>query len=235
MGLPTPGPADLCTLDQARAACKLPVLANATVVAQWAARTPPVVVALGAPVPDGDSSRADDQLLADLITGISAKFKRYCSRQLISAAVTEVLDGNNRNALCVRQYPITSIASLSVNERAISAAASSISNGFIYDPIGIIYLNGYTFGRGNRNVTVTYNAGYRVAGQGITQTTEEIEALKELAMLCSREVAWKYASRDRYGYKSQQFATFNVAYITDELLPETEQALFRFKSKAPAI
>ncbi len=78
----------------------------------------------------------------------------YCNRTLTDAAYTETYDGNGCDVLYLKQYPINSVTSVTLDDDLIDAADYTVETS------GIYYEDGFTKDR--RNVVVVYNAGYVV-------------------------------------------------------------------------
>ena len=111
----------------------------------------------------------DDILLTRLITQISGNILNYLERPCITRKTySELRSGVNNQRLVLRNWPVISIASLTINGQNIPAAATPTSAGYTlatWDGTGSgipqeITLNGYRFGRGNNNIQIIYDAGY---------------------------------------------------------------------------
>lgn len=82
-----------------------------------------------------------------------AAVETYCNRTFADATYTaETYDGNGCDVLYLKQYPINSVTSITLDDETVDAADYTVED------TGIYYEDGWTAGR--RNIAVTYNAGY---------------------------------------------------------------------------
>jgi len=130
----------------------------------------------------GVQSGNDDALLTGMIAGVSQAIRNYLNRPFfLPKVVTENYDGIGGDALLLRNWPVTSVQSVSVNGQIVPPAPTPGPNvapgaGWqLEDDGGIppgamqrIFLTGYSFAKGRRNVTVTYRAGYQLIGEHAT-------------------------------------------------------------------
>lgn len=122
------------------------------------------------------ASSDDDDVLAQLVTDTSRAIASLLSRPaLLPTSVTEVLDGTGQASLMLRCWPVTAIASCTIDGNPL-AAATATGAGYMLDvadpaPPGRMQrlsLRGMRFPRGVQNVAVTYTAGYGVCGEAAT-------------------------------------------------------------------
>jgi len=132
----------------------------------------------------------DDTLLNSLIRQISAACLNYLQRPtIVKTTYTEQRNGSGNSSLTLRNWPVTSIASVTVDGVAIQAATSSGKTGYTLstwdgNSAGApqqITLNGYAFSRGLNNVVVVYDAGYSISDEahtipGISVYTVNVDA-----------------------------------------------------------
>jgi hypothetical protein len=116
----------------------------------------------------------DDALLARLVTAASSFVQNWLGRQIASQAYAETMDGNGDTAMLLRQWPVTSVASLTIDTITIPASSPAPSgNGYLLQPWdGMseagpqqLALVGYAFHRRRQNVAVAYTAGYLAQGE----------------------------------------------------------------------
>lgn len=101
----------------------------------------------------GIGTYTDDQITIAINSATDA-IKHYCNRDLISTTYTnEYYDGNGRDVLYLRNYPITAIASLTVDDIAITSAE------YLIEDQGLFRIGGW-WSSGRRNIKITYTAGY---------------------------------------------------------------------------
>ena len=168
---------------------------------------------------------ADDALFTRLVTAASSAAQLYMGRNIPSASYVEAYNGNSRQALLLRQSPIVSITSVTVDNTTIPQATAQPGAGWRFDTM-FLYLDGYgfnrsdgggtsSFNRGIQNVVVTYTAGYATVPFDIAQATIEM-------------AGYLYKSKDRIGEASKLVAGQTIAYIRD-INPNTLRTLDQYK------
>ncbi len=153
----------------------------------------------------GNTDAALAPVLTALVNNASALIERYCGRVFEQASYTETRNGNGSEAIFLRQGPIISVQSVSVDGVAVPPAPDAISYGYVFDDRQV-YLRGYarvspsapgtmigsvgSFRRGIQNVVIAYTAGYASIPLDLNQACVEL-------------VCDKYAKRKRIDEKSQ--------------------------------
>ena len=104
---------------------------------------------------------SQDTLITRLIQAASKAVGNFLNRpNLLSQTYTETYDGTDSKMLCPLNFPITSVASLSIDGNPVSQVTDFTTPGFRVTPTSLL-LNGYQrFCRGKDNVAITYTAGY---------------------------------------------------------------------------
>jgi len=120
---------------------------------------------------------SDDALLQTLVTNASAFVNNYCNRNLLSASYIEPRNGVGGDRLPFRQYPVTNVASVTIDGQTIPASASPHGFGYVFDD-DMLYLRGGLFPRGVQNVVIAYTAGFDTVPADLSQATVEIVATK---------------------------------------------------------
>lgn len=131
------------------------------------------------------STAANTELQA-LVSAASLYITSTCSvDNFNSASYTEDYSGNDSHRLYLRNWPISAVASLTVNGVAISPSTAWNQAGFVFDRTGIL-LRGATrtfpgippgrFPRGIKNITVVYTAGFETMPPDLAQAAIEIAA-----------------------------------------------------------
>ena len=145
---------------------------------------------------------SDDAVLEILIAGVSAALESWLGRTFEATAYSETRNGTGKTEIMVKQYPIISVASVTVNGNAIAARTSPCGSGWVNDD-DTIYLSGSCFHRGIQNIVLSYSAGYATIPDDLAQATTEF-------------VAFLYRERDRIGLSSKsQGAGETTAYLKD--------------------
>jgi hypothetical protein len=121
----------------------------------------------------------DDGLLGALITQISRTILTLLDRASILPTLhEETRDGGNEVALVLRQWPVTSIVSLSINGTMIAPASPLVPGGartpgYVLEPASYappgrmqrLALRGKLFLGGMQNISVAYRAGYQISNE----------------------------------------------------------------------
>jgi hypothetical protein len=122
----------------------------------------------------GVQSSADDVLLAGLISQISRAICTYLNRPFVwPRDVVDVFDGNGRDRIQLRHWPVVAVTSASIDGRTVPQAATEMSAGWLIEagdesPPGAMQkmmLRGGVFSRGWQNVSIAYRAGYQVVDE----------------------------------------------------------------------
>ena len=156
----------------------------------------------------------DDGLLSRLVTAVSSSIESYLNRTIGQASYTDTVNGNGRRALMLQNFPVTAVASVSVDGTVIPARSSPLTTGFSFDD-KFVYLSGYSFCRGYQNVMVQYTAGYVATPFDLEQAAIDIVALK-------------YRGRDRIGMTSKVFEQGSTVFFRD-VPPDVMRVLDQYK------
>jgi len=162
---------------------------------------------------------ADDALLTRLVAAASVYVQTYISRQLLTAAYTETLDGNGGDRQILRQYPLTAVSAVTISGQVIPVSTAWNISGFQFDDIGVTLL-GYTFSRARRNVTITYTAGY---------TAPPLDVEQAVLDMCSL----RYRERDRIGYVSKSLAGETVTFMVKDMSDSVRTILNNYRRVFP--
>lgn len=142
----------------------------------------------------------DDPLISQLVTSASAWLKNQLGdRDICSASYTEYFSGNCETMLLPAQYPVTAVATLTIDGEAIAARTAWDGSGYIIVDGISIKLVGYTTSVGVSNVVLAYTAGYTTVPADIDQAVIEL-------------VAWRYRERNRIGLTSTSVGGESVTF-----------------------
>ena len=176
-------------------------------------------------------STVDTAVIGRLVSAQSTFIQNWLQRQIASAQYTEVRDGSGMGAgryeMVLANYPITSVASLTVDGLPIPMSSDNgvEQPGYGFDSYRIfvaqvgsvvdaMYSNQYYFNRGRANVTVVYTAGFAQIPYDIEQA-------------CIELVALRYSERTRIGLASKGLAGETTAFqqkaLTDSILQSLQQ------------
>jgi hypothetical protein len=125
---------------------------------------------LGLPAAAGPN----DDLIAALITAVSAFIRDYLNSALISASYAETYDGTGTSWLILRQAPITAVQSVAFRGRTITAPADPVAGtpGILFDGRRLALL-GERFAH-REPVLVSYTAGYATLPPAVGQAALEL-------------------------------------------------------------
>jgi hypothetical protein len=131
---------------------------------------------------------ADDDMISDIIDGVSADILAYLDRKsLFKQVYPEYMNGTGGPVIILKQWPVLSVSSLTVDGTAQTAAVQP-NVGYFLDPWddippgrpqSISMIGGSTagancmyggayFNKGIKNVYVNYTAGYSVSDEAAT-------------------------------------------------------------------
>lgn len=128
----------------------------------------------------GVTTTNDDALLTRLIASASRFILSYLQRPtLFQYIFSDVYDGVGNRVQILRNWPVLSIASLTIGAQTITAAPSPSTGygcGYVLDPWDgfppgrpqALTLRGHEFRRGNSNVQVVYTVGFVVQNEAQT-------------------------------------------------------------------
>lgn len=174
------------------------------------------------------STDADD-LLTALISRVSTFIQSWLNRTLAAQTYTEVRNGQAMHFMLLNNYPIISVASLSVDGIAIpprgALGPGTYSNpgGYVFDA-GTLYLSGYSFCRGYQNVSVTYVAGFDTTPPDIEQATNMIVA------------DWYKNQRGaRLGIAAEAIEGQSISYVQRPMPTAAQSILQQYKKVAPIL
>jgi len=161
----------------------------------------------------------DDALLSGLITAVSVAIETDLDRPIFSADYTETRDGTGGRTLVFARTPVTSVAALTIDGRAVPAAPDRCSPGYLFSPTRLALL-GYRFTGGLGNIVIAYTAGYDAVPP-------------DLAQACIQLTALRYRDRDRIGLVSKGLAGETTAFQQGEMPADVAAVLQRYRKVAP--
>lgn len=158
---------------------------------------------------------ATDELLERLIDAASEFVEQWLGRTVLSAQIVEYHSGGNKDAIILKQAPITSVTSVVLDGRVLPAAVEPADVGWMLVDNWLVYQHGL-FGRGRKNLVVTYEAGYLAVPADIEQAVIEIVCLR-------------FKERDRIGHVSKSLAGETVTFMISDMSASSRAALQHYK------
>ena len=172
------------------------------------------------------TSSSEDDVLTALIAAASGDIGNYCNRTFEQTAYTEIRNGNGADRIGVRQSPIVSVQSVSVDGLAVPAAPDAVSDGYVFSDTAIYIRNRgrrpypaapWCFARGVQNVALAYTAGYATIPADLNQACVEL-------------VAWKRAKSTRIDKTSETLGNQQTqAYKLDGMPPSVIAAINSYR------
>lgn len=161
-------------------------------------------------IPSGET--AQDARLEQFINSASSMIENYLDRQLIYQTHIERHDGRNNDMLLLKQWPAekpTEIAS----DFGWDFEASSVIESQYYEmdqEVMVVFKNMH-LPRGNRNIKVTYNAGYK----SVVTPAGGPNLPAEINLACIMLVAFHYQFRTdrRLGVQSKSKSGESITYV----------------------
>lgn len=173
----------------------------------------------------GDSAASSSAVLNALITNASAFIEQYCNRVFAQANYTETRNGRDTATLYMRQQPIVSVQSLTIDGITVQASPDTRTYGYVFDDQQI-YLRGCARGpfgqperfvRGVQNIVMQYTAGFQVIPADVAQA-------------CIELVADKFAKRNRIDKSSETLGTQQTqAYVMTDMPARVKAALASYR------
>jgi len=168
----------------------------------------------------GIVSDTDDELLARLISGVSAFMEQRTGRRFLEDEYREVRDGHGGRRLLFAHYPVTEVSSVKVDGAAILPAAGALDAGYRFTE-RMVTLTGYAFSRGLGNVELSYTAGYEAVPG-------------DLAQACIELCALRYKDRERIGQVSKALGDGQTVAFSQKEMPDFVRAVLNnYRKVAP--
>ena len=181
---------------------------------------------------------SEDALLTRLVTAESLLFLQAVNRaNLNQASYTEKRNGNGGSVLMVRNYPIISVQSLTIDTVVISASPDGVRSGYVFDDYTIslvggphssgmssganAYLPAYAFNKGYGNIVVSYTAGHANVPGEVEQAVIEL-------------IAFRYRERGRIGLISEHTGQQTTAYSQKDVPAGVQRVIEQYARKVPS-
>lgn len=155
------------------------------------------------------------------IKAVSDFIEGYCGRHFEKATYTEKYRGNGRQKLLLNQYPIISVASVTVNDGLLDASEYEIlaEEGTLYRE-SLWPWSGYSAGLvgepvgSRRNIQVQYTAGYILPKDDGTGTPPAVRNLPyDLEDACIELVAIRHEMRGSEHMKQETIGPLTSEFI----------------------
>lgn len=154
---------------------------------------------------------------------LKARDYHYDSDESAYDSDNAVMDGNDRDRMIMPQHPVNTVTTVRINTLSISVRSTVFDTGYVLDKKnGIIFLAGYIYTLGIKNIEFVYNAGYSTIPEDLEQA-------------CIEQAAWMWRQSTpggaMLGVSAKTLADGSVSYATKDLLPQVRRVLERYKKR----
>ena len=161
---------------------------------------------------------SSDALISRLISSSSRSICNYLNRNdLHSQSYSEAYNGTGTSRLCPVNYPITAVASVSIDGTSVPKASSFTAAGYRFSDTTIILNGGQKFSRGLENIEIVYTAGYSTIPEDIVQAC----VMMVNAQMSSQGINYVVSSESVPGVYSASYSN------TAGSVPDSVKALLR--------
>lgn len=171
------------------------------------------------------STTTSDALLSRMISACSNYIQTFMSRTIAVAGYTETRNGMGSCRMMLKNTPVVSVESLSIDGLAIPVRptlgpnSSTLPWGYVFDD-QILYLSGYVFNRGAQNVAVSYHAGFATTPPDIEQA-------------CIDMIGDWFKYKDRIGKLSEGIEQQTITFTNADIPARSKGVLLAYKRVSP--
>lgn len=194
----------------------------------------------------GVSGSDDDALLENLVNSVTDFVEQFCGRRFKKTAYSnEIYDGSGTDQLLLKQYPIDSASTITVEERDSisnidSWTALDSENYFVKYTEGIVIYIGSivrvapVFTKAPRHFRVSYTAGYDFDPANSSKTMETV-GLGDLEYAVWKLVGTAYKNRKLSGnVESERLGDYSITF-RKEAMENSEIAGILQRYKKPYV
>lgn len=183
----------------------------------------------------------DDSLIESLINMVSDFVESYCDRRFISTAYSnEVYDGNGMTELLVRQYPVSSSASFTLQRRDTidnngSFTTIDSEDYFVKYNEGIIAYVNDSFYPYPQHYRISYTAGYAFDNATPGATLESV-GIGDLEFAVWKLVNQAYKNRRvSANVQSESIGDYSVTFRKQAMMDEELKAILDKYRRPPGM
>lgn len=170
----------------------------------------------------GIQTANEDILLGYLITGASAWVENFTNRTFLTSSYSEESIGKDQTSYFFRQYPVTTVASMTVDGVAVPQSTSPTANGWRLVNAYMARLIGYNLAR-DSVVQVSYTAGYA-----------SLAALpQDIPMAVMEIVALRFREKEWIGKHSETLQTQVVSFTNSDVPADVRKTLQQYNRVVP--
>jgi hypothetical protein len=180
-----------------------------------------------------------DAMLGRLISACSMTMQAYMNRLVNQATYTDTFNGDGKTQRMVKNYPIQSVASVTVDGQPIpqGVAPSQFTAqqpGWFFDQ-DTVYLFGYSFcdgygssgtygsGSGTQNCSIVYSGGLPASDPN----------LLALAQACIEQVSLRFKERSRIGERNKSVNGEVIGFMIGSFPADVVQLMDNLKNVVP--
>ena len=176
-----------------------------------------------------------DTLLESLVDSVTAEIETYCDRRIKQTAYTnEEYNGTGTNTILLRQYPVATGETFTLQQRDSADNQSSFSSldsqEYFVDDNGLVRFANNVFLKFIKHYRVSYTAGidFDAAGGG---TTLQAAGAGDLELACWKLIATAFYDRKNSSkIKSESLADYSVTFARDvDLDPSVKSTLEKYR------
>lgn len=189
----------------------------------------------GSPQDDQDSLRVHLNAVAAYMVKLTGRDRLICAA---GDQITETRDGDGTETLFLRNAPVRSLVSLTLNPNwstsstvVVPSPPATFSDECYFDAAaGAVILKGATFPAGQASVRVVYTAGFYLQDQPTAGAAADMEA-NELKLIAANILArrWARFRNQRHGVTSETRGDQTVNYQADDATPAEVKELRRYR------
>jgi len=162
----------------------------------------------------------NDLLLEDLINSVTDFIERYCGRRFLKTTYTDLLmNGDGTEYLFLDNYPIIVVTSIYRHYVFVADELYDSDYYVVYANEGYVY-RGALWTKGQKNIKITYNAGYDFAGDGIPA---------DLQFIANSLVKIGFEGKGNEGVTSERMGNYSVTYSNDSIPAEIKVKLNQWR------
>jgi hypothetical protein len=162
---------------------------------------------------------ASDALISRLISACSAYMQTAMSRDIAVATYNEKRNGMGQDSMMLKETPIVTVNSLTIDGAAIPPQTGLVTGGYLYDD-QMVYLAGYRFNWGRQNVIVNYVGGYATTPPDIEQACIDI-------------IGDWFKYRERIGKTSEGIEGQSITFVNQSIPARAMGVILAYKRVSP--
>ena len=178
-----------------------------------------------------EPSHDEEGILTSLVDEVSAAIEDYCRRKFESASFTEYHNGSGTRMMMLRQWPITSVTTVTRTKvDAANTEVSIVAAEYIKDEESgmlimhaVNHVDSAVWVTGQHNYKIVYEAGY--------SDSDMPKALKAACKIWLN-VLFQKASQNLFAIQSANLGEETLTYANDAIPPQVKHLLIPYRKMA---